>query len=154
MGGVIDRDLGYRRILGNLLKLHRVPVAVFVGVRANAGAEADGTSLALVAAVNEFGSDDGHVPERSFIRSTLDENRDDYFARVAVAVGKGIDEGLPVMRRELGRVGAKVVGDIQRKIKALRDPPNAPSTIAAKGSDNPLIDTGRLRQAMDFEVRG
>ena len=51
-------------------------------------------------------------------------------------------------------LGEKVVADVQRKIVALKDPPNAPSTIAKKGSANPLIDTGRLRQSIDFEVRG
>ncbi len=31
--------------------------------------------------------------------------------------------------------------------------PNKPSTIAAKGSDRPLIDTGQLRRALTFVVR-
>ena len=32
--------------------------------------------------------------------------------------------------------------------------PNAPATIAAKGSDRPLIDTGELRKALTYVVRG
>jgi hypothetical protein len=37
----------------------------------------------------------------------------------------------------------------------LDSPPNAPATVEAKfGQDNPLIDTGRLRQSIDSEVRG
>lgn len=31
-------------------------------------------------------------------------------------------------------------------------PPNAPSTIAQKGSDRPLIDTGELRKSVAYVV--
>jgi hypothetical protein len=152
---VVDRDLGYRRIIRNLKQLGRLNApAVFVGVRSGAGESADGTPLVLIAAVNEFGSSDGHVPERSFLRSTVDENRAAYMKLLERAAGRAVDKGRSAMRRELELVGAKVASDVQRKIVALKDPPNAPSTIAAKGSSSPLVDTGRLRQSIDFEVRG
>jgi hypothetical protein len=156
---VIDRDLGYSRIIRNLRDLGRAAQsieklpAVFVGVRADTHA-VDGTQMALIAAANEFGTADGHVPERSYIRSTLDENREKYLDALSKATGRAVDKGPAVMRTELGKVGARVVADIQRKIVAIKEPPNAPSTIAAKGSANPLIDTGRLRQSIDWEVRG
>ncbi len=152
---VIDRDFGYRRILRNLRQLgKKADIGVFVGVRSGAGESENGTSMALIAAVNEFGSSDGRVPERSFLRSTVDENNAAYMNRLERATGRAIDQGRGVMRRELGLVGAKVAGDVQRKIRSLKEPPNAPSTIARKGSSNPLIDTGRLRQSIDWEVRG
>lgn len=149
MALVTDRDFGYRKIMRNLRKLGRANPAVFVGVRSAAGAE-----LVLIAAVNEFGSADGHVPERSFLRSTIDENREKYLALLTKATGKAIDKGKSAMRTELGKVGALVASEVQKKIRDLKDPPNAPSTIAKKGSSNPLIDRGRLRQSIDFEVRG
>ena len=31
--------------------------------------------------------------------------------------------------------------------------PNAPSTIRKKGSDKPLIDTGRLRQSVNYVIK-
>ena len=31
--------------------------------------------------------------------------------------------------------------------------PNAPSTIAKKGFDAPLIDTGKLQEVIDYEVK-
>ena len=43
---------------------------VLVGIRQGREAE-DGQSLALIAAVNEFGH--GHIPERSFLRSTVEQ---------------------------------------------------------------------------------
>lgn len=149
MGRVVDRDLGYRKIMRNLREMGRAPVEVFVGVRAESGAE-----LVTIAAVNEFGSSDGHVPERSYLRSTVDENRAKYLKALTAATGKGIDKGRATMARELGKVGQVAVGDVQRKIRDIDTPPNAPSTIRQKGFDNPLIETGRLRQSIDFKVEG
>jgi hypothetical protein len=44
---------------------------VLVGVPEGAGAYEDGTQIAVIAAVNEFGSADGSIPERSFLRVPL-----------------------------------------------------------------------------------
>ena len=149
MAKVVDRDFGYRRIMRNLPAMGRSNPEVLVGIRADKGAE-----LLTIAAVNEFGSADGHVPERSYLRSTIDENQKKYLDMLTKATGDTIDKGAGAMRRELGKVGAVATADVQRKIRDLREPPNAPSTIAKKGSDNPLIDTGRLRQSIDWKVEG
>lgn len=120
-------------------------VDVYVGIRSEQGAE-----LVTYAAANEFGVP-GRIPERSFLRSTADENRRRYTTELmdaAVAVLDGQDVG-----SAFGRVGLGAVGDVQVKIRQLRIPPNAPSTIRRKGSSNPLIDTGRMRQSIEYEVR-
>ena len=44
-------------------------------------------------------------------------------------------------------------GLIQRKIVDGTFEPNAPSTIRKKGSSRPLIDTGRMRQSVNFIIR-
>lgn len=150
---VEDRDLGYRDFV---LGIGRVNGAgVLVGVRASKGVEVteSGASLVTIAAVNEFGSADGRVPERSYLRSTVDENATRYTAELARVIRATLDRPA-ALRRGLERVGHVAVSDVQRKITDLRDPPNAPRTVARKGSDNPLIDTGRLRASIDFEVEG
>ena len=35
----------------------------------------------------------------------------------------------------------------------MKTPENAPSTIAKKGSSNPLIDTGEMRSKVSHEVK-
>ena len=60
-------------------------------------------------------------------------------------------DGAP-LDRGLALVGAQAVSNVQDTIRDLDDPPNAPSTIAAKGADNPLIDTGRMRQSITYVV--
>lgn len=153
--GVTDKDLGYKRTMQALAVLSgqgEVP-RVMVGVRGTAPPAEDGTPMVIIAATNEFGSSDGHVPERSFLRSTADENRERYallIQRVVVRTLDGHD-----LATELGRVGAIAVGDVQKKISTGPFLVNAPSTIARKGKGKgPLIDTGRLRQSIDWEVRG
>lgn len=148
MSRVVDRDLGYRKVVKNLKAMGRKGgVSVLVGVRGKEGAE-----QVLIAAVNEFGSSDGRIPERSYLRSTVDENRDRYLKALEAASRAGEAQGPGTLTRELGKVAQVAVGDIQRKIRDLDTPPNAPSTIRKKGTDNPLIDTGRLRQSIDWEI--
>ena len=59
---------------------------------------------------------------------------------------------LEIDERLLERVGLLTAARIQQEITDLRQPPNSPATIAAKGSSNPLIDTGKLRQSVSYEV--
>ncbi len=157
---VEDRDFGYRGFVRTFGRLGQP--AVDVGIHPEDGArEVDGITVAGYATVNEFGSADGHTPERSFMRATFDEH-DGYATEMTDAIGKMIDEivitrgggrGARVLDRELGKLGAVAAGDIRTKIRDLRDPPNAPSTLARKfPGDNPLIDSGRMRQAISFRV--
>jgi hypothetical protein len=163
-GGVRDIDRGYAEILGDLVKLSGTRPRVLVGILQDLGSETTGDgdiTLAGYAAVNEFGSEDGHVPERSFLRSTIDENREQYGAELVRAVDEliaGARAGVPgagVRRMEasLGRTGIRVSRDVQKKIREIWTPPNAPLTLERKYPGNhPLIHTGRMRQAISFMV--
>lgn len=122
--------------------------AVWVGLRASTP-EAD-SELITYASANEFGTRDGHVPERSFMRSTVDEQRTSYSGVLASVLR--VADSVSALERGLGRLGLRGVRDVQRKITSNVPPPNAPSTVRRKGSTGTLRDTGRLRQSIDFEV--
>lgn len=150
-----DIDRGYRRIFKQLAEAGLKELTLLVGVRSQDGSEVPEGSdlnLAQIAAVNEFGTKDGHVPERSYLRSTVDANRSKYGQAFADVIG-GVIDGRTTMAKGVGRVGARVVADVQQTMRAFDNPPNAPSTIARKGFDNPLIGIGRLRQSIDWEIR-
>ena len=84
---LIDRDHGYARIMAALKKLGRAEErSVVVGVRA----EEDG-ELLTIAATHEFGSDDGVIPARPYLRPTLDANRDAYIDQLAQGIGEIVD---------------------------------------------------------------
>jgi hypothetical protein len=141
---VKDTDRGYRDLLQSIRSMSNVQVVV--GVKSDGG----DPDIADIGFWNEFGTDDGHVPERSFLRSTLDENRTKYAGLMATAAKKVL-RGASI-RNAYGLVGRRIVFDVQRRISSRIDPPNAPSTIARKGSTVPLVDSGALRSAVDFEV--
>lgn len=141
-----DRDLGYRDILRRLAGAR--DSAALVGIHEDAGSD-----LAVIAAANEYGTENGHVPERSFLRATVDANQAAYGDELTAAVEAHIDGERP-LTDGLDRLGARVAGDVQQFMTDLQEPPNAPATIARKGSSNPLIDTGQLRGAIRHELEG
>ena len=113
----------------------------------------DGTPMTNVAAWNEFGTRGGGwggpIPERPFMRNAARE-----MPRKVLPVLKAqVDpKTLAVDRVTAGHVGNVMKTMIQQEIRDLREPPNSPRTIELKGSSNPLIDTGALRQSVTFKT--
>jgi hypothetical protein len=113
----------------------------------------DGTNIAQIAFWNEFGvpKDDGtRIPERSFLRAWVDKNKAKIDKFKLVLLRKIIDRQIDA-KKAIKLLGEFATGEIKKFIVALKDPPNAPSTIAAKGSSNPLIDTGRMLGAVQHK---
>ncbi len=108
-------------------------------------------TLLEVAAIQEFGAPSAHIPQRSFVRATVDNNRD-AIRKLQSSLAKQIVKGKITKQVALERIGARVEGMIKKAIAAGIEPANAPSTIARKGSSTPLISTGQLRSAISFEV--
>lgn len=132
------------------------------GLRVSAGVQAteagdpdaDGVTTVLDKAIaNEFGTltEDGrvHVPERSFLRAALDRRRKEW-ASTARRDAKAVLVGRLDVEVAANRIGNVMRGDVQQQITDTHEPPNAPATIAAKGSSHPLIDTGQLRQSIRY----
>jgi phage gpG-like protein len=126
---------------------------VLIGVPKAAGAYEDGTPVALIAAVHEFGSSDGRVPERSFLRVPLRAKRKEISNVVRQQLPAVVNGDLQMSTLQ-HQVGAYAVGVVQQAIAEGIAPPNAPSTVARKGSSKPLIDTGHMRQSITYVVEG
>lgn len=142
MHEIKDIDLGWRRIKKELKLIDKSYTQI--GVQKDAGEE-DGQSIAAIAAYNEYGTD--NIPSRSFMRSTFDEQQ----VKLKAVIKKQhslILKGERTVKRSLGLIGEYMEGAIKKKITDLKTPPNKPATIRAKGSSNPLIDTGRMRASI------
>ena len=133
---VIDSDRGYRELLRGLAELGEP--SVYVGILQDKGMlrerreykrtkggkitkkrrriaveDPEAITLVEIATINEFGSEDGRVPERSFMRSTIDENEKRYQRRLDAVAGKTVDAmveggtaaGEAAMREGLGQLG-------------------------------------------------
>jgi len=140
--------------------------SVLVGLPANSDPYPDGTSVVQVATDHEFGSDMPRtytstrgntvsvsgIPERSFMRSTSKEQRGKWGDIAAKGIRDAIT-GNGKTKDILGALGEIAASDVKQKITSISTPPNSPQVIADKGSSNPLIDTGHMRQAITFIVK-
>jgi hypothetical protein len=124
---------------------------VLVGIPSGAGAYEDGAPIAVIGAVQEFGSADGRVPERSFLRVPLHQNQDNIKKAFRSLTGQ-VTRGEITAFQMLDQIGARAAGYCQEAIETGIAPENAPSTIAAKGSSTPLINHGSLKGAITHVV--
>lgn len=108
----------------------------------------DGTPVALVAAVNEFGRPEQNQPPRPFFRSMIAEKQKAW-PRTLGALAKSNDYDID---KTLGQMGEGIKGQLQESIRKLDSPPLAPVTVARKGFDKPLVDTGHMMNSVDYEV--
>lgn len=112
-------------------------------------------TLLELAAIHEFGSPSAGIPERSFIRRTFQEPEGQkelkgVYEKLARTVITGRMDAL----RAMEILGMTMQGMVKRRILVmLIPPPNAPSTVAAKGSSRPLVDTGQLVGAISYEIK-
>lgn len=134
----------------------------------------DDSEIVMIASVHEFGvdirvtdkmrnylhsigihlkGDTTHVkiPERSFLRGSYDQEKENIVIESERLLRRVIALELPV-NTFYQTLGELIVGKVQRYLTDLRNPPNTPATITNKGSSNPLINTGRLRQSITYKI--
>lgn len=161
---ILDKNSAFKRLERDIRSMNRsftkvgFPSGQKVGKATKGGSghkpARQMSEVAFVAAANEFGipAEPGsgrqwRVPPRPFFRTALDTSR--------VALGRFIESqyhrvlgGIVDPRTGLGLIGEWLAAKVKRSINQMTRPPNAPLTIAAKGSSHPLIDTGQMRASV------
>lgn len=119
-----------------------------VGFKPGEHKENDGTDVATVALRNEFGDD--KVPARPFMAQAVDKNPKEIDALITKAFQKELPQAVYSI------IGEGIAALIRKEIDSGDFVPNSPVTIARKGSDKPLIDTGTMRDSVTYwtEKRG
>jgi hypothetical protein len=107
----------------------------------------DGTSVAMVATVQEFGGGN-NIPPRPYFRFMVAEKSGSWPDAVAANLKATDYDG----HKTLDRMGQGIKGQLQQSIKDTNDPPLAPATIKRKGFDKPLIDTGVMINSVDYRI--
>lgn len=111
----------------------------------------DDGEVVKYAGSNEFGDSSEGVPERSFLRSAIDENE----SKIKRFSGAVVDNSISGNASfDAGGIGEYVVGIVREQIVKVDTPPNSPATIARKKSSNPLIDTGVMLRSVTFKIKG
>lgn len=109
----------------------------------------DGKPVAMIAAIQEYGAPRAGIPPRPFFRNMINEKQGEWpeaIAGVLRAQNNDVDRALDI-------AGAAIAGQLRQSIVDLWEPPLAPSTVARKGFDKPLVDTGHMLKSVDHEVK-
>ena len=148
--GILDIDHGWKAIKRELLSNSKAFAKVGVLQSAAPEPSAPAVSLASIALQHEVGAG---VPRRPFMSIAFERNRSQ-LQSLSKRILRRIAGGSLRVKRGIELLGEKHKNDIQRVIgnRGLLKA-NAPETVARKGSDAPLIDTGHLRQQINFEVK-
>jgi len=150
IGYVGDSVKGGEKLLARLNTMSanvRDDASLRVGFLENARYE-DGTPVALVAAINEYGRPDKNQPPRPFFRSMIAKHQNEWphsLGKILVNSNYDVDKTLSLM-------GERIKGQLQTSITSFQDPPLSPITIARKEHAKPLIDTGHMLNSVDYEV--
>lgn len=156
MAEVIDRDLGWKRICQKVMFLDGRQVKA--GVLETAGNEKNGVPIVKVAKWNEYGTPSTSrrpwsVPARPFMAITFDEKRG-WKTTVEGEIMTNIVSPKGGVTAMLGAIGKQMKTDIKNNIGVVgKYKPLAPSTVARKGHNIPLMDSGALYDAIDYEVK-
>ena len=143
-----DNNAKWLKFVKTLPQIEKKEVAI--GVQADAVDEETGEYIAVRALYNELGT--VHIDARPFISSTSDERRNDWWAKFEQGLNKAL-YGTSHADAPFELSGLLAQRDITNKIRDIKTPSLAQSTIDRKGSSNPLIDTGQMRQSIRYEVR-
>lgn len=106
----------------------------------------DGTPVPAVAAWNEYGN--GSAPPRPFFRTMIAAESPSWPGKLAAAYKATGGDG----PKALALMGEDIQGALIQSINDFTTPELAPSTVAAKGFDKPLIDTGHMVNSTGYRV--
>lgn len=94
------------------------------------------------------------IPERSFIRSAFDDNRNKYDQMIEDLAKKVYDRKITV-KEACGRLAIRMAVDIRKKVESVLEPPLQPETIKRKITKDPrpLLDTQKMLNAIQAVVQ-
>lgn len=138
-------EAALRKLANQVAKPASVKVGFLEGAR-----YPDGTQVAMIAAINEYGAPSRGQPPRPFFRQMIDSKQGEWPAAIAgLLKANDLDAAIA-----LDLAGAAIAGQLRESITRLTDPPLAASTIRRKGFAKPLVDTGHMLNSVDHEVIG
>ncbi len=157
-------DAPWRRIMKRVHEMHTLRARVGVLSEKGGNAEATGSGITLVelAAIMELGSPAAGIAERSFLRSTFYVRSAAGLKQKVADIVRAILLGKIEVKQGINLLGAWGAAQVKDLITSNESdqygpfpyPPLADSTIKAKGSSVPLVDTGQLLNAITWVVVG
>lgn len=110
---VIDKDKGFKRLKKTLKTFGDDELVIGIPGKIDFNVPTQGA----IGAVHEFGSVDGSIPSRSFLRSTFDKNVSKYTRSLSQQIRRAIERGSP-RKQALFILGEKVRKDVIKRIQS------------------------------------
>jgi len=147
---VIDR--GWDRIISSLRKAGHSFTKVGFPVEGSTSGRHSMQEVVSIAMTHEFGSPANNIPERSFLRKSIDENQEK-ISTMQVAAIRAVVDGTKTVRKALFDIGEEAKQMVVQKIvQGDADWPElSPKTIAKKGHAHMLVDTGQMRDTIQHK---
>ena len=144
---------GLEEIAQEVGNRYRTRVGV-LGDNAERKDEDSGLNNAELLLIQMFGSLVNNIPPRDPLLIPIEKHRREILQKLATGDMRAAFERKDYhkMFELLGAVALEIVDNAFVTSGDGSWPPNAPATIAAKGSSMPLIDTSQLRRAMTSDV--
>jgi hypothetical protein len=154
---VIDEDNGWNELVAEIQTISELGPAAHIGFPEGRGLETrrvgERSSILERAVVNEFGNPAKRVPKRPFLRYTFNKEQakwikelDDAASTLPIA-GAG-----PPLSQAFHRVVAMAVEATKKNVEEWSKPRNAPATVARKGFNDPLFETGAMGDAIQAQL--
>ena len=111
--------------------------------------EGETVYLADIAFVNNYGSKTKNIPARPFGTTTVPRYRGKINKVVKLWLGDAVEGRMQVVNA-FDRIGFTTAGYMKKNLTHGEWKGNAEATIKKKGTDQPLIDNGDLRQSITW----
>lgn len=153
------------RALFKDIKYKQVEIGIF-----DTATYPDGTSVAYIASIHEYGSPTNNIPPRPIFRPTIETQKNEWGNQIAGAVQGALDGKIAYVQA-LNGIGAMAAGDVSRTLSKITSPALKQDTInarlrnmktgsqAAKGDipagfgiEKPLVHTGTLLSSISHKV--
>jgi hypothetical protein len=110
----------------------------------------DGTKVAMVAAIQNFGAPAAGIPPRPFFSNMVKAKS----PRWGESLGNMLERTDFDGEKALNLMGEGIKGQLQRSINETNEPALSPVTVAKKGFDKALIDTANMIRSASYVVEG
>lgn len=109
----------------------------------------DGKSVAMIAAINEFGAPSRGQPPRPAFRNMIAAKKGEWPKAISdLLTANEFD-----VDKTLAMTGEAIASQLRQSITEITTPPLKPATIKRKGFAKPWIETAHLLQSVSYEVK-
>lgn len=109
----------------------------------------DGTPVAMVAAIQNYGAPGAGIPPRPFFSRMVKERSPGWGISLGTLLKNNHYDG----HKALDQMGEGIAGQLRESVIQTNSPGLKPATVRRKGFDKPLVDTSHMINSIDHEVK-